>query len=248
MADFTPVDPSSTLLAISKMALPPPEITAVSRMLSRAPVAIGNWEAAVSIVHSLIGQYMTYNPNLQPITDADAEEIGWIYAPVVMWPAKERQFIIDCLTVCTLIDDYELPEGYDNLKKAIIFYNGESGVSTRLLSMEHANDGTIPKISVGASVLTGASEDNEEHNSYQTYDSWTDVIYRFNLVMRGVIFNYSYLASQLGELFSYPLVPLYCILQFLRETLPSSVRPGTFVDSDQWTLLETIATPLMSNT
>lgn len=246
MSDFVPVDPATSLLAISKMSVPAAGVTAITRILNRAPVALQEWETAVGEFHSLVAQYMTYNPNIQPIQSSDSEEINWIYTPLVLWPMRERSFLSDVFDVVSIIADAEMPEAFQNLKTALQAWVTVNGYHLTTNQTNVAD--SDPHLSICGKLVSVLPVDYEGYSGTPTIQEGKDLIYAINLALYGLSQGDLTVLSPLRLMFSYPLVPVYCILKFLREDLPATARPGAFVSDDQFAALEDAVDGLMPNT
>jgi hypothetical protein len=109
----TLLDPNVVLHRLSEMSVPPGSETSLIRVISGTPSAVSAWKAAAN-------EYINRSLSLDYSSNTDEEDIGWMYAPLLMWPSDNSRWISDILQS---LDEFEtvlsIPLAYAELKTAV---------------------------------------------------------------------------------------------------------------------------------
>jgi hypothetical protein len=249
----TLIDPNTVLYRLSELELPAAQESSLIRVIRGLPSAVSSWERAVD-------SYLNRSISLDYVNNTDNEDKGWMYQPMLQWPAKNSRFIADVLAA---IAEFEgtitLPTAYNEIKSAcetFVTNMYPNGSDYYMFENYNGTDAARTKI-------VSDTEDAEVHpDTYEDDDaigagSVSDNAYARNVIRKvnNLIFHLSEddsevdleSASTIPIALSYPVAFVYLVISFLRTEFSATFRSGNFVSDAQWASLSSAGEAVLTN-
>ena len=242
---------SALLNRISEVEVIPANETALFRVIRDSPGVFADWDRAVSL-------YLERSTSIDEDTATDAEKT-WIYRSLVIWPSKHSNFVRD---VIEILDDFDvsvsLPTGFSLLKVAIDNYIAAFYPDGSSVYWLFETEWPFAVRNTG-----GAAPDADAHPD--NYDYGEDFSYNINVsfnaatptalikALNDLVWDVQQVnSSRYTATTALPLAvgtivaKVYLIIKFLRETISDTYASGEYLNSTDYTALESAANGVLT--